>query len=88
MKVFVKEPNNPVDARVVAFMYHVDQEWERIGYVVQEALDDVHCAMNEKKILNVQFDWIKFVVHFKRPGWYAGIIITRSGEWSQTVLRS
>ena len=77
-----------MDARAVAFMCHVNKEWERIGYVVQEALDDVHSAMDEKKILDVRFDWIKYVVHFKRPGWYAGIIITKSGEWSQIVLRS
>lgn len=67
----MKEPNNPVDAKVVAFVCHVDQEWKRIGYAVQEALDDVHSAMDEKKILDVQFDWIKYVVHFKRSGWYA-----------------
>lgn len=45
----VKELNNPVDARAIAFMCHVDQEWERIGYVVQEVLDDVHTAIDEKK---------------------------------------
>jgi len=55
---------------------------------VKEALDDVHSAINDKKILRVKFDWIKFIVHFKRPGWYAGIRMTQSGEWSQTVLQS
>lgn len=52
----VKEPNNPVDTRAIAFMCHVEQEWERIGYVVHEALDDVHTAMDEKKILDIRFD--------------------------------
>ena len=45
--------------------------WERIGYVVQEAFDDVHKAMEHDRILNVQFDWVKFFVHYKSPGWYA-----------------
>lgn len=91
MDVLVKlerEPSNPVDARAIAIMCKVNQTWERIGYIVKEALDEVHAAIAENKILNVQFDWIKYVVHFKKPGWYAGIMITKNGEWSQTVLRS
>ena len=59
----------------------------RIGYVVREVLDEVHDAIN-KKILNVSFDWIKYNVHFKSPGWYAGIRIQRHGEWSLEVLCS
>ena len=45
-----------MDARAIAFMCYVDQEWERFGYVVQEALDDVHTTIDEKKILDVRFD--------------------------------
>ena len=72
----VKEPNNPVDVTAIAFVCHLDKEWERIGYIVKEALNDVHCA----KKISAKFDWIKLVFHFKKPGWYAGIMITRSGE--------
>ena len=82
------EPNNPIDSKAIAFMCKVENDWERIGYVVQEALDDVHEAINTNKILGVSFQWIKFIVYFKTPGWYAGIKITRSGEWSNAVLRS
>jgi len=77
-----------VDVRAIAIMCNINHTWERIGYIVKEALDDVHAAIEEKKILNVQFDWIKYVMHFKKPGWYARIMITRNGEWSQTVLHS
>lgn len=45
-------------------------------------------AINKKKILNVSFDWIKYTMNFKSPGWYAGIRIQRNGEWSQGVLCS
>lgn len=91
-KVEVKlqpEPDNKYDARAIAFMCKIDDSsWERIGYVVREVLDEVHEAINKKKILNVSFDWIKYTVHFRSPGWYAGIRIQRNGEWSLGVLRS
>ena len=83
-----KEPENKKDSHAVAFMCKVGTVWERIGYVVKEALDEVHKVMDDDKILCVQFDWVKYVPHYKNPGWYAGIKITRDGEWSQTVLRS
>ena len=63
-------------------------DWERIGYVVQEVLDEVHDAISNKKILDVSFDYIRYVVHSKSPGWYAGIKITKNSEWSQKVLYS
>ena len=40
-----KEPTNCFDSRAIAFMCKADKEWERIGYVVSEALPDVHNAM-------------------------------------------
>jgi len=82
-----KEPHNPVDSKAIAFVTNVSGTWERIGYVVQEVLDEVHKAMDDCSILNVRFDCVKYTLYFKHPGWYAGIIITRSGDWSQTVIR-
>jgi len=55
-----------------------------MGYVVKEAANDVHAALNAQKIA---FDWIRFKFYHP-PGWYAGIRITKSGEWSQQVLLS
>lgn len=43
-------------------------------------LEAVHDAMDNGKILNVDFDWVKYVAHFKNQD--AGIIVTRQGEWS------
>lgn len=83
-----KEPNNPIDFKAIVFVCDVTGTWERIGYVVQEVLDEVHKAMDDGLILKVQFEWIKYIIHFKNPGWYTGIKVTRNGEWSQTVLRS
>lgn len=82
-----EEPNNPKDSRAIAFQCKVRDEWERIGYVVHEALDAVHEALREKKILQVRFDWVKYVVHFRERGWYAGIIINKNGDWPQSVLQ-
>ena len=81
-----KEPDNPVDANAIAFMCNADSKWERIGYVVSEALLDAHDAINNKKIINVYFDWIRYIVYFKNPGWYTGIIVTRSSNWSNTMM--
>ena len=49
------EPSNPMDSKAIAFMCKADTDWERIGYVVQEALDDVHEAINTNKILALSF---------------------------------
>ncbi|XP_065884179.1 uncharacterized protein [Dysidea avara] len=82
------EPQNPRDSKAIAFICKIDDgEWKRIGYVVKEAVDDVHTALNEKKILNVAFNWIRFKL-YETPAWYAGIKITRNCEWSQRVLLS
>ena len=50
-----KEPGNPVDSNAVAFMCQADKDWERIGYVVSEALPDVNAAMDNDKIIKVFF---------------------------------
>jgi len=75
-----KEPSNPVDLYSIAFMCKVDKEWERIGYVITEALPDVHKAIDNDKIIKVYFGWIKFIVYFNPPGLYAGIAITLNGS--------
>lgn len=82
-----KEPTNCYDSRAIAFMCKADKDWERIGYVVSEALPDVHKAMDSNKILGVRFDWVKLKFPVKNPGWYAGITVTLNGTWSKTVSR-
>jgi len=84
------EEDNPKNARAIAFRCHVDGKWQRIGYVVEEALDAVHDALKKNEILSVSFDWVKYLIHWSRsgPGWYAGIKITKKGEWPRQVVRS
>lgn len=74
-----KEPNNPVDSMAIAFTCFIDGKWERIGYIVREALDDVHEAISTNSIHNVKLGWVKFRINFhgSGPGFYAGVDITR-----------
>lgn len=83
------EPNNPVDARAIAFDCKHGSDWELIGYVVREALDDVHDAIEKCVIISVQFDWIRFITHWSRsgPGWYCGIKVTKKGQWPAKVVQ-
>ena len=67
------EPEKPFDSLAIAFRCEVDSSWHTIGYVVKEALDDVHETILAKKITAVSFDWVKFIIYWRTPGWYAGI---------------
>ena len=66
-----------------------DGKWRRIGYVVSEALKDVHLAMNNTQIINVCFDWVKFRINWIRSGigYYAAINIMKQGKWSSNVCK-
>ena len=84
---FQPEPNNPYDSQAIAFFCKLNK-WEKIGYAVKEVLAELHDAIARNEITNVRIKWIKYVIHWQSPGWYAGIDVTRNGEWSHTVLRS
>lgn len=81
------EPDNPVDSKAIVFQCKLDEAWVTIGYVVHEALDELHEALASKKIIKVSFEFVKFLIRWKTPGWYAGINITRIGDWSNNLLR-
>lgn len=81
------EPNNPFDSKAIAFDCQMDGTWHVIGYVVREALDELHEALKGDKITQVSLAWVKFQLIWRAVGWYAGINITRSGQWSLTILR-
>jgi hypothetical protein len=89
-EVLQPEPDNPVDARAIAFECNISNKWQRIGYIVQEAVEAVHNALEKNLITEVKFDWIKYIVHWYRSGagWYTGITITKKGEWPAVVVRS
>lgn len=82
-----KEPDNAYDSRAIAFLCKANHHWERIGYVVRDALEAVHQAMDCNELLEIHFDWVKYIVHFKQHGWYAGIVITKKGNWPSSVMR-
>ena len=44
------EPDNPSDAKATAFQCHIASVWETIGYIVREALDEVHAALEHQKV--------------------------------------
>ena len=72
----------------IAFRVYLDETWSTIGYVVREALNEVHEAISEKKLTAVTIDWIKYIIYWRSPDWYAGIKLTRIGEWSRMVVLS
>ena len=83
------EPDNPVDSKAIAFECNLESEWKIIGYIVREALDAVHDALNKHTITEIKVDWIKYIVHWSRsgPGWYAGVRITKEGKWPKEAIR-
>ena len=83
------EPTNPYDSKAICFKCLLGGMWCRIGYIVR-ALDEVHEAIRNERILWVRFAWVKFLLHWTRsgPGFYAGINIARIGEWSDRCVRS
>ena len=84
------EPDNQWDSRAICFECLLEGRWRRIGYVVREVLDDVHTAILENKIVSVKFSWCKYKITWYRsgPGYYAGINVSRIGDWSRSVIRS
>ena len=84
------EPHNPKDSHAIAFVCYLDGKPYRIGYVVREVLADVHDALTTNSILNITLEWIKFITSWSisGPGWFAGIKITKNGQWSDAVVKS
>ena len=83
------EPTNIRDSRAVVFECKLDGKWIKVGYVVSNILDEVNAAINSNEILDVQFKWVKFITMWTRsgPGYYAGISVTKNGQWEPNVLR-
>lgn len=83
------EPDNPIDSRAIAFECKIKNEWKFIGYIVREALDAVHEALESQRITEIKIEWIKYIVHWSRcsPGCYAGVRITKRGIWPKEVIR-
>ena len=82
------EPTNVFDTRAICFEAHHNETWKRIGYVVREILEEVHSAINSGRIRNVEFEWVKYKLWKKAPGYYAAVSVTRTGPWSQSVHKA
>lgn len=82
------EPNNPHDSQAIAFECQLkDKKW-KIGYIVHEALEETHKALNYGDILNVHFGWIKYITDWvmSGPGFFARIKISKQGDWPASIV--
>lgn len=84
------EPSNPYNSKAIAFQCNVDGKFYRIGYVIDEIVSEVHNAMDQHAILSVEFSWIRYITEWSRsgPGFFAGIAVTKSGQWPACVVRA
>lgn len=82
------EPGNLKDSNAIAFQCCIAGEWRKVGYVVKEALSEVHEALKGGTIIFVKFAWVKFLLcwSYSGPGYYAGIDISKRGNWSKNVV--
>ena len=84
------EPHNGFDSEAIAFQCNLDGQWKQIGYIVREALPEVHAALKDNSITDVKFSWIKYMVNWTRsgPGYFAGVEISKKGRWGSAVILS
>ena len=85
----VPEPTNPYDSRAICIQCEIDGKWKIVGYVVKEICDSIHQALDSNSVTSTKFAWIKYkIVRKTGPGYYAGVEVTRKGEWPPAVMRS
>lgn len=79
---------NKKDSRAIAFKCYIRDKWHVIGYIVREALDDVHDTLRNNALTEVKFPWTQYVIDWPQSGggFYAGIRIPRKGRWSNGVV--
>lgn len=79
------ELTNLFDAKAIQIKYKVDGMWKRL---VSEVLDEVHEALKANRIVSVDFEWIKLIVIWRTPGWYAGELILHKKVNVQNCTKS
>lgn len=86
----IPEPENPFNSNAIAFTCMVSDRWHRIGYVVNEILNEVHNALKRGHIVGVKFSWVKYISDWTRsgPGFFAGVNVTKHGCWPHSVVRA
>ena len=66
----------------------MDGQWYRIGYVMNEILEDVHQSLARNEV-GVKFSWVKYITHWPSGfGFYAGVDVSKRGYWPPAVVRS
>lgn len=60
--MIVPKSENQHDSEAIAFKCKVEGEWHRTGYIVKEAVDHVHLALEQEKITSIKFSWVKYLV--------------------------
>ncbi len=53
--------DNPVDYKAIAIKCKLGDAWHTVGYIVREALQEVHEALEKNDIVSVSMDWVKFI---------------------------
>ena len=62
------EPDNPFDSNTSAFECQIDGIWQVIGYIVREAVNEVHEALAANKVIKAALDWVKFQLQWRSVG--------------------
>ena len=62
------EPNNPIDSEPICIQFELDRKWYKVGYVIHEALSDLHTALRESKVTKVSINWIKYIIYWRTLG--------------------
>ena len=59
----VPEPNNLYNSKAISFQCYIEGSWVIIGYIADELLNDLHDALTNNAITNVEFGSVKYVRH-------------------------
>lgn len=83
------EQDNIFDENAIAFECFMDS-WKGIGYIVSEALPDVHEAIHNNEIIHTKLQYVKFKTAWQRsgaPAYFASVIISKKGKWPSNVVK-
>ena len=50
-----------MDNKAIAFECCMQGKWMRVGYVIRELTEEVHEALSKNEIVNVEFEWIRYM---------------------------
>ena len=43
------------------FECKLEDKWQKSGYVVKDILDEVHSAIDSNLVVEVKFQWVKYI---------------------------